>query len=61
MANNWHVRALAMAIASAATVSGGAWAMPFETGNPDLEVRFDNTIKYNLMSRVRARTRSIKK
>ncbi|MBK8308609.1 MAG: DUF1302 family protein [Gammaproteobacteria bacterium] len=59
MANNWHVRALAMAIASAATVSGGAWAMPFETGNPDLEVRFDNTIKYNLMSRVESQDKDV--
>ena len=46
-------RALSRAIAVAAMMTAGhGWAMQFDTGNSDLEVRWDNTAKYNLMVRV---------
>lgn len=46
-------RALSSAVACAAMMTASAgWAMQFDTGNSDLEVRWDNTLKYNVMLRV---------
>lgn len=59
MASKWRRRALSMAIASAATVSGSVWAMPLDTGDSDFEVRWDNTFKYNLMSRVESQSKDV--
>lgn len=43
------VRMLAMAsVASGALLAGQADAAVIDTGNPDLTVRFDNTIRYNI-------------
>ena len=46
-------RALSRAIAVAAMMTAShGWAMQFDTGDSDFEVRWDNTAKYNLMLRV---------
>src|SRR5439155_21943346 len=41
---------VAGALAALAT-AGGSNAMTFDTGNPDLSVRWDNTIRYNFSMR----------
>jgi len=40
-------------------VSGSAVAVEFDTGNPDLQVRWDNTIRYNVAQRVKERDSKI--
>lgn len=40
-------------------VSGSANALEFDTGNPDLQVRWDNTIRYNVAQRVKERDSKI--
>ena len=53
-------RALSRAIAVAAmTTAGHGWAMQFDTGSSDFEVRWDNTAKYNLMVRVEDQDKDI--
>ena len=47
----WQLRALGAAIASLGMLSGTGHAMQFDTANPDIEVRWDNNFKYNLMMR----------
>lgn len=42
------LRASTAAVLLALGGSGAAYAMEFETGNPDLEVRWDNTVRYNI-------------
>lgn len=59
MASKWRRCALSMAIASAATMSGSVWAMPFDTGSSDFQVRWDNTFKYNLMTRVESQDKDV--
>ena len=49
---NRRVRALSAAIAALGALSGGVNAFQFDTGNPDLDVRWDNNFKYNAMMRV---------
>jgi hypothetical protein len=44
-------RTLAAAVASI-VLAPSAIALQFDTGNPDLEVRWDNSFKYNMMMRV---------
>jgi len=46
-ATAWRRRALALAVGSM-MASGAAHAMDIPTGNPDLAIRWDNTIRYNL-------------
>uniref|UniRef100_UPI002FC849F6 DUF1302 family protein n=1 Tax=Aromatoleum sp. TaxID=2307007 RepID=UPI002FC849F6 len=46
--------ALAVAAATVA-MAGDALAFEFDTGNPDLQVRWDNTVRYNLATRVEGR------
>ncbi|BAL27476.1 DUF1302 domain-containing protein [Azoarcus sp. KH32C] len=41
------------------SMGGNAQAFEFDTGNADLQVRWDNTIRYNLASRVEKRDRKI--
>jgi hypothetical protein len=53
-------RARAVLAASAVAVGGGnALAFEFDTGNPDLSVRWDNTFRYNLGVRVEGRNNDI--
>ena len=50
------VRARAVAAAIAAAFPGSAaFAIEFNTGNPDLSVRWDNTVRYNVGQRVEER------
>jgi hypothetical protein len=50
------MRARALAAAIAAAIPGGAaFAFELDTGNPDLSVRWDNTVRYNVGQRVEAR------
>ncbi|HEY1148886.1 MAG TPA: DUF1302 domain-containing protein [Pseudoduganella sp.] len=52
----------AMALAAALCAQGGAaYATEIETGNPDLSVRFDNTVKYNYANRLNAQHQGILK
>ena len=44
--------AAALAVAAILAPAGAAHAFEIATGNPDIEVRWDNTIRYNLGSRV---------
>src|SRR5512142_492816 len=41
-------RRAALAVASALAVAGSARAMDIPVGNPDIAVRWDNTVRYNL-------------
>ncbi|HZN47460.1 MAG TPA: DUF1302 domain-containing protein [Ramlibacter sp.] len=53
-------RALPTAVAAALLLSAaGAQAFEFDTGNPDLSMRWDNTIRYNLGARVEGRDSKI--
>ena len=53
-------RALPIAVAAALLLSAaGAQAFEFDTGNPDLSLRWDNTIRYNLAGRVEGRDSKI--
>jgi Protein of unknown function (DUF1302) len=52
----WRGAALA---SMGALAAGGAAAFEFDTGNPDVEIRWDNTIRYNLASRVQGQDRAI--
>ena len=47
--------ALAVAAALAALAASNAQAFKIETGDPDVEIRWDNTVKYNLGMRMQAR------
>jgi hypothetical protein len=49
----------AAAAAVAAALCGSALAFEFDTGNPDLSVRWDNTVRYNLGMRVEERDSKI--
>jgi len=42
-----------------ATLSTGAQAFEFDTGNPDLSLRWDNTVRYNYGNRVESRDSKI--
>lgn len=49
-------RQSAIALAAAMLAMGGhAQAFEFDTGNPDLQVRWDNTLRYNIATRVEGR------
>jgi hypothetical protein len=50
-----RIAAAVAAIFSTAFVAGGAQAFEFDTGNPDLTVRWDNTLRYNVAQRVEER------
>ena len=52
------VRAMA-AVLAAALSGGSALAFEIDTGNPDLSIRWDNTIRYNLGLRVEGRDNNI--
>ena len=50
---------LPLAIAALATASQGSQAFEFDTGNPDLTLRWDNTVKYNLTVRAQDQDKSV--
>lgn len=43
---------IATTFAAALTIIGSASATDFETGNPDIKLRWDNTVRYNVASRL---------
>jgi len=53
------VRSRLAAAAALALAAGGVQAMEIETPNPDLSIRFDNTIRVNLGARVEGRDSKI--
>jgi Protein of unknown function (DUF1302)/Acetyl-CoA dehydrogenase C-terminal like len=50
---------LAAAVICACGATGVAQAFDLDTGNDDLKARFDNTVRYNLGSRVQAQDAAI--
>ena len=52
-------RLLSAAILASLAATGSAWATEIDTGNPDVVLRWDNTIKVNLANRVDNQDRSI--
>lgn len=50
-----------VAVAAALCVAGAAQASEIGTGNPDLSIRFDNTIKYNYAHRIERQNAAILK
>lgn len=59
--NHKHRFALSTLAMAAALCAAGARAGEIETGNPDLSVRFDNTVKFNLARRVEGQNPDILK
>ncbi len=51
--------ALRAAIASLGAIAGSAGAFEINTGNPDLELRWDNSVRYNLGARVQSQDSAI--
>ncbi|MDD5295723.1 MAG: DUF1302 domain-containing protein [Rhodocyclaceae bacterium] len=54
-----RLRKIAAATAAAVAASGSALAFDIDTGNPDLKVRWDNTVRLNLAQRVGSRDAKI--
>lgn len=52
-------RALSVAVAAALALPVAAGAFEFDTGNEDLSVRFDNTVRLNVTSRVDGQDKAI--
>lgn len=52
-------RPTVMAVAAAFLAAGNASAFEIDTGNPDLAVRWDNTIRYNVAQRMETRNSKI--
>lgn len=50
---------IALALASLASVSLDSQAFEFDTGNPDLKMRWDNTVKYNLTMRAQKQDKDV--
>jgi hypothetical protein len=55
----WRLRALAAALASIAGLAGNASAFEIDTGNPDIETRWDNTFRYNVAVRAQGQDPAI--
>lgn len=56
----WHSTAMVgrrlSAVAAASLMASGAQALDFDTGNPDLSIRWDNTVKYSAARRLSERS-----
>jgi hypothetical protein len=50
-------RTTALALASMFATAGTAYAFEIDTGNPDVTLRWDNTLRYNLGVRAESRDR----
>ncbi|MES2257030.1 MAG: DUF1302 domain-containing protein [Pseudomonadota bacterium] len=53
-----RLHTIAMAVACALGAAGAAQAGEIQTGNPDIELRWDNTVRYNLGTRVNRQNKS---
>ncbi len=53
------IRLMALAVAAALGPMGAAHAVEFNTGNPDLAIRWDNTVRYNLGQRMSSQEQAI--
>lgn len=53
------MRPLSVAVAAIAAAAGNAFAFEIDTGHPDWQVRWDNTVRYNLAQRVEQRDSKI--
>jgi len=51
--------AVAAAVLLQCALTSPAWALDFDTGNQDLKIRWDNTVKYSLATRVEGRSESL--
>jgi hypothetical protein len=51
--------ALSIAVAAALALPVSAGAFEFDTGNEDLSIRFDNTVRFNITSRVAGQDKAI--
>ena len=56
---HWRRRALGAALASIGAFAGGAGAFEIDTGHPDVEMRWDNTIRYNAGVRTHRQSEAI--
>lgn len=54
-----RLRQVSLAVSLALTAAGFAQAFEFNSGNPDVETRWDNTVRYNLAQRVNRQDRAI--
>jgi len=52
-------RAASLAVASMLAASGAAHAFDIDTGNPDIQMRWDNTFRYNLGIRAQSQDQNI--
>ncbi len=50
--SSFRLAAVAAAALLVTLTSGGAHAFEFDTGNDDLSIRWDNTLRYNYANRV---------
>lgn len=57
--NRWRRRALSAALAAMGAIAGSVAAFEIDTGNPDVEVRWDNTVRYNLGVRAQSQDSAI--
>ncbi len=57
--SSFRLAAVAAATLLATLSSGGAHAFEFDTGNEDLSIRWDNTLRYNYANRVASRNPKI--
>jgi Protein of unknown function (DUF1302) len=48
ISNRWRHRVLSAALVSMGAIAGNAAAFEIDTGNPDIELRWDNTLRYSL-------------
>lgn len=55
----FHIAAVAGAAILFTLACGSAHAFEFDTGNPDLTIRWDNTVRYNYANRVESRDQKI--
>lgn len=55
----WRRNALSVALASTGAIAGSAAAFEIDTGNQDIELRWDNTFRYNAGLRTQSQSQAI--
>jgi len=56
---NTHLKGLAATACIQFALTPGSWAVEFNTGNPDVTARWDNTVKYNGAWRLRGQSEAL--